>query len=283
MRRRGGVRASRVALTGRGAPPSIPQVKQRQPDPFAVVAQFYDLDLEGYDEDVQFYLELALARGRSVLELGCGTGRVAVALARAGLDVVGVDVSAAMLSVARERTHDAGAELVEADMRSLELGRRFDTVLIPLGGLQHAETASDVAATLATVARHLAPGGLAVIDVEAPQPDDLAAGPQPLVEHWTRRWPPERADEGQVTKLVSVVGRPAAGLREVTWHFDVQPAEGPLRRLTQRFTLRLITHGELELAARLAGLAVTASYGDHALTAFDDDAERLVVTLEHAS
>lgn len=244
-------------------------------DAFAVIAPFYDLDLEGYDDDVEMYRELARTRGADVLELGCGTGRVAGALAEDGLEVVGVDVSEAMLAIARERAR--AVSFVRADMRSLDLGRRFACVLVPLGGLQHMETAAEVAGALGVVARHLAPDGLAVVDVETPLPDDFAPGPQPLVEHWTRRW-----QGGSVTKLVAVEAAPSLGLRYVTWHFDVQEPEGPLRRHSAQFALRTVTAGELELAARLAGLAVTAWYGDYDLSPLGDDASRTVALLEHA-
>jgi ubiquinone/menaquinone biosynthesis C-methylase UbiE len=253
-------------------------------DPFAAVAAFYDLDLEGYDDDIAMYRGLARERGDAVLELGCGTGRVAVPLARSGLAVTGVDISAAMLTRARERAAGLGngsLMLEQADMRDCELqeaGARFESVLVPLGGLQHMESAADVAAVLANIARHLAPGGLAVVDVEAPHPDDLTPGPQPLIEHWTRR-----GDGEFVTKLVAIEGRPSAMMKDVTWHFDVQPDEGPMRRLTAQFSMRVITPGELELAARLAGLEPVGWYGDYALSLISDGDDRLIVLLEHAT
>jgi ubiquinone/menaquinone biosynthesis C-methylase UbiE len=247
-------------------------------DPFAAVAPFYDLDLEGFDDDIEMYRELAQSRGSEVLELGCGTGRVAEPLARAGLNVAGVDISAAMLELAGERAGTLPVTFVEGDMREIDLGREFDAVLVPLGALQHMETASDVVATLATVARHLAPSGLAVVDVEAPHPDDFAPVPQPLVEHWTRPW-----RGGEVTKLVAVEARPSLGLRFVTWHFDVQPPDGALRRVTAKFALRVITAGELELAARLAGLTVAAWYGDYGLSPTGDGDERMIALLERCA
>ena len=250
------------------------------PDPFAHVARFYDLDLEGFDDDLELYLELA--EGRDVLELGCGTGRVAVPLARAGVGVTGVDVSPAMLDLARHRAGGLPVRLVEGDMRTLDLGERRGAVIVALGGLQHMETASEVAAALATVARHLAPDGRAVVDVEAPHPDDWLPGPRPLVQHWTRALPPEPgAPGGVVTKLVAVEGRPVEALREVTYHFDVQPPEGPLQRVTQQFTLRVITAGELELAGRLAGLRVAAWYGGYDGAPPREGDDRLIAVFEH--
>ncbi len=248
-------------------------------DPWSATAPFYDLDLAGVEDDIDLYRELAERQGGAVLELGCGTGRVAIPLAAGGHDVVGVDASAAMLAVARARAQAAGVRLrlMQGDMRELRLRRRFATVLVPFGGLQHLDSVDDIVAALATAGAHLVRGGLVVVDVEAPQPDDFAPGPQPLVAHWTRAW-----RGALVTKLVAVEGRPALGLREVAFHYDVQLPDGPLRRWTHQFTLRVITPGELQLAARLAGLAVVATYGDYALTPLDDGADRLVVLFERA-
>lgn len=248
------------------------------PDPFEATAPFYDLDLEGYEDDLPLYRELAVAGDGTVLELGCGTGRVAVPLAEAGCRVTGVDASPSMLAVARARAErlPAGAlTLLQADMRTLAVEARFGLVAIPLGGLQHLEAIDDVIATLQVARRHLAPGGQAVLDVEAPHAEDFEAGPRPLVEHWTRPW-----RGGQVTKLVAVENLPSAGLRHVTFHYDVQPADGPLRRITHAFVLRVFTPAEIELAARIAGLAVAGCWGDYDGMPYDDGAGRLVVTLE---
>lgn len=251
------------------------------PDPFEATAPFYDLDLEGYEDDVPLYRELALAGDGSVLELGCGTGRVAVPLAEAGCRVTGVDASPAMLAVAREQAQrlPVGAlTLVQADMRTLSLEARFALVAIPLGGLQHLEETDDVIAALRVVRSHLAPEGLAVLDVEAPHAEDFEAGPRPLVEHWTRPW-----RGGQVTKLVAVENMPSVGLRHVTFHYDVQPPDGALRRVTHAFTLRVFTPAEIELAARIAGLTVAGCWGDYDGMPYDDGAARLIVTLEASS
>jgi ubiquinone/menaquinone biosynthesis C-methylase UbiE len=249
--------------------------------PFAAVAPFYDLDLEGYEDDLFLYRQLAAEAGGAVLELGCGTGRVARALADAGVEVVGVDLSAPMLAIARERLAGSDATLHEADFRSLNLRRRFPLVLVPLGGLQHMATVDDVVAALQSASRHVTAEGRVVVDVEAPNADDFTAGPQPLMEHWTREWHGGGVPS-EVTKLVSVVAHPTEGLREVTWHFDVQPEDGPLRRTTAQFELRTITLGELELGGQLAGLAVSGAWGDYDFSPADDGAARLVVAFVQA-
>ncbi len=250
-------------------------------DPFAAVAPFYDLDLEGYDADIALYRELAARAEGPVLELGSGTGRVALALAADDHEVVGADVSAAMIDVARSRATSNSPEWVHADLRTLDLGRQFPLVLVPLGGLQHMETLDDLRAAFDSIARHLAPDGLAVVDVEAPLPDDFAPGPQPLIEHWTRTWERADAPPALVSKLVNVEAHPATSTRSVTWHFDVQAPEAPLRRVTAQFDLRTTTPGELELAGALAGLERSATWGDYEMSPFEDGDQRLIVAFTH--
>ena len=70
-------------------------------DAWALTAPFYDLDLEGVEDDIVMYREIASRQGKTVLELGCGTGRVAVPLAESGLTVTGVDLSARGETIAR--------------------------------------------------------------------------------------------------------------------------------------------------------------------------------------
>ena len=126
-----------------------------------------------------------------------------------------------------------------------------------LGGVQHLATLDDFSAAIAVLARHLEPGGVAVVDIEAPHRDDYDPTPQPIVEHWTKPW-----GDGQVSKLVSVESRPSESLKDITWHFDVAAAE---------FTL----------AGQLAGLRMVAAFGDYEFTPFSDFSERLVVLLQH--
>ena len=125
---------------------------------------------------------------RLVLDAGCGTGRVAIELARRGVDVVGVDVDPSMLTAARRRAPEL--EWVEADLATLDLGRRFDVVVMA-GNVVLFTPPGTEAAVVASCARHLAPGAtlLAGFQLDGPygiaQYDDdcAAAGLAP-----SRRW-----------------------------------------------------------------------------------------------
>ncbi len=131
------------------------------------LVQFYDLDnVWGPDDDwcVRF------AEGaRSVLDLGCGTGRLAAALAAGGRSVVGVEPAVAMLEVARRRSGGEGVAWVEADAREVRLGRCFDAVLLTGHTFQVFLTGADQRAVLRTVAAHLGPEGRFVLDTRNPE------------------------------------------------------------------------------------------------------------------
>ena len=164
-------------------------------------------------------------------------------------------------------------------------GGPFGLVAIPLGGLQHLSTAEDIAAAFAAMAAALAPGGLAAVDIEAPHPDDWLPGPRPLLEPLDAHAGGGAGTRGAaVTKLVAVDGRPAESLRLVTWHFDVQPpGGGALRRTTARFPLRVVTAGEIELAARLAGLRAAEWRGGYDGAPPREGDDRLIAVLERAA
>ena len=121
--------------------------------------------------DVPFWRRIALAATGSVLELGCGTGRISLPLARAGVNLVGIDRSAPMLerlraAAARRRRVSGALRLVRGDIRFLPYeSSTFDTVIAPYGILQSLLADRDLSATLESVSRVLAPGGTFGLDL----------------------------------------------------------------------------------------------------------------------
>jgi len=130
-------------------------------------AEAYDADMgRAADamDDVPFYVELAreaALTGQAVLELGCGTGRVTIPIAQAGVEVVGLDNAPAMLNVARRKATTAGVDVrwVAADMRSFKLEQRFGLVIVPFRSFLHLLTDADQRACLERIHEHLLPGG----------------------------------------------------------------------------------------------------------------------------
>ena len=136
----------------------------------------YDAWCRSVLEDIPFYVDLAVRSDGPVLELGVGSGRVAVPTALTGITVVGVDTSPAMLELARRRAepHAVDLRLVEADMRSLpELGS-FGLVTIPFRALLHLSSDTERRAVLSAARERLRPEGVLAFDVFHPDAEDIA-------------------------------------------------------------------------------------------------------------
>ncbi len=146
-------------------------------------AAYYDQAYRSRRDDVAYYVRLGRLLGGPVLEYGIGTGRIALPLARAGIEVVGVDSSREMLAglerrLARE-PDDIRRRVTRrrGDMREVRLRRRFPLVIAPFNVVQHLYERTDVEAFLARVREHLAPSGRFVFDVLVPHARDLGADP----------------------------------------------------------------------------------------------------------
>lgn len=161
---------------------------------YDAIARIYDPWSRSVVEDLPFYVEEAVRAGGPVLELGVGTGRIAVPIAAAGIEVVGVDLSAGMLEVARERAELAGVgvDLRHGDMREPPVEGTFPLVICPFRSLLHMETDTDRRAALRAIAARLEPTGRFVFDVFTPGADDIAETHGRWLEREPGIW--ERAD-----------------------------------------------------------------------------------------
>ena len=227
-------------------------------------ATLYDHEYKRRRDDVRWYqalakkeLEKPSARA-AILELGCGSGRTLLPLARDGWRVVGVDASATMLSRCRarlERVRDARVELVQADFRALALRRRFPLVICPFNAFMHLYTRDDVERFLAVVRAHLAPGGLFAFDVMNPDLAWLSRDP-------TRRWARTRFRHPRTGKLTyySTSLSYDAALQVAFMRIYYEPAGGGRER-TVKLTHRQFFPLELEALLHYNGFSVEAHEG----------------------
>jgi len=141
---------------------------------YRLASKFYDLF--GSKNDLQFYKELALQSGNKALELGVGTARVAIQLAKAGITIVGVDSSIHMLRVAREKlTKESTAVrkrviLKRGNMRNFKFNQSFPFIYIPASTFDHNVTVEDQKRTLQCIHRHLEKNGIFAFDLEQVPP-----------------------------------------------------------------------------------------------------------------
>ncbi len=245
------------------------------------LAALYDLAYAGADDDLPLYEQFARRGELPSLELGVGSGRVALHLARRGLHLVGIDSSLSMLArlqAALDRETAPRLRLVEADMRDFDLGEKFDLVYCALDTFEHLLTAEDQLATLRCVAKHMAKGGIFVAQLRALGVVDWSPRERPLLVEWTR---PDPRRHGVVTKMSSMRSSPSQQTTTTTLIFDGAPAAGgPVRRRAFEVTLRVTGLPEMELLLDRAGLCLAAVYGDVALSPFTDESDTMILVAE---
>ena len=217
--------------------------------------------------DIDFYRRLASETGGPVLDVGCGTGRVAMALAADGHEVVGIDLSAPMLRLAEHRRETLSADVAsrlsfrQADMTTLDLGRDFALVMAPSRVFQFALTTDAQRQALAALRSHLRPAGRLVLDLFDPLLDYVVPSDEAIARGGELVHP---VTGNRVTW--EVTGRapdPARQLIVEDWAFrEVDPSGEVLRTDTERLTLRWSLRSEMRLLFELAGLEVIADYGD---------------------
>jgi SAM-dependent methyltransferase len=186
---------------------------------YDAIAGIYDPWSATVVEDVPFYREEAKRFGGPVLELGVGSGRIAIPLACDGVEVVGVDLSRGMLDVARESARLAGVELDlrQGDMRDPPVDGTFPLVIAPFRSLLHMEIDSDRRAVLRAVHRLLARKGHFVFDVFTPSSEDIRETNGRWLEREPGIW--ERADwhEESRTLILRVRGETGETEMSLAW------------------------------------------------------------------
>jgi SAM-dependent methyltransferase len=180
---------------------------------YDAIAELYDPWSRSVTEDVGFYVAEARKAGGTIVELGVGTGRIAVPVASAGVPVIGVDSSAGMLEVCRRRAEAAGVarllDLRQGDLRDPPVTERVRLVTSPFRALLHAENDADRRAALGAAHRLLAPGGRFVFDVFAPSPEDIAETNGRWLEREPGIW--ERADWDMERRVLTLSVRGDTG------------------------------------------------------------------------
>jgi SAM-dependent methyltransferase len=216
--------------------------------------------------DVAFYANTAKKYGDPVLELGCGTGRITVAIAEAGYRIVGLDISGKMLEraaykrahmrrEARERLH-----LVQEDMAQFELGERFRTVVIPFRPFQHLLETDRQMECLNCVRKHLAPGGHLILDFFQTDPERMH---DPMFETEALLTEYDLPDGRHVALSERVASfHRALQQNDVEMIFEVTYAGGKQERLVMAWSLRYFFRYEVEHLLARCGFRLEAVYGD---------------------
>lgn len=244
-------------------------------DVYADIVQLYDLEHNDFTDDVELYLELVADTDGSILELGCGTGRVLIPLAEAGHEVVGIDSSMPMLNALKSRIRSEHNIIVTqgdmADPNALDTGP-FGIIIASLNSIMHLTSQYRQMELLVSAHKALMPGGRLIIDTLNPGIEQLTylldrthlegswtTDDGISVEKWGHRQPGE---ESQV-------------MDTLIW-YDQTSANGDYRRTRTRFDLRYVHQSELSLVLELADFSHVDWYGSYELDPWHAESERII-------
>jgi ubiquinone/menaquinone biosynthesis C-methylase UbiE len=221
-----------------------------------------------------FYMRLVGQPPKRVLDIGCGTGQLAIDLASAGHDVTGMDPAPPMLEVARRNDAAGGVTWIAADARSLTLGQRFDVAIMTGHVFQVFLTDEDIARVLATAYAHLLPGGSLAFETRNPK-----------VRPW-ERWSRERSRRTVTVQpfgpvVVSYEVRGIAGdiVRFATHHEFAARGD----TITTESSLRFLDAEAVVAHLRDAGFDQVTLYGDWDRSAVSASSPQIIVHASTAS
>ncbi len=236
---------------------------------YATIAELYDYVVPYQNRaDVSFFVEAATLAGGPVLEVGCGTGRVLIPTARAGVEITGLDLSPHMLAVCRKHIKAepkpvrSRVRLVEGDMRHFELSQTFNLVTLPFRPFQHLTTVEDQLACLTCILAHLKAGGKLLLDLFNPSLEALTG--QNIGEEMAEEPEFSMPDGRRVIRRHKVAARDLYNqIIHTELIYYVTHPDGHKERLVQAFPMRYLFKFEAEHLLARSGFEVETLYADY--------------------
>jgi SAM-dependent methyltransferase len=245
---------------------------------YDLLSRYYDLENADFTEDLDFWLDLAETHGDPILELGCGSGRVLLHLARRGHAITGVDNSPEMLALLEAKLKQASTKHIAvpptrlaASLHDFQTTESFKLAIMPFNTFMHLLTLEAQTAALVNIRQHLAVGAPLALDM--PNPGDAYAGPEPgLALERTFR------DGASTVQQFSCIALDrAAQLAHITWLYDAIAPGGAVQRTVVPLTLRYTFPGEMRLLVERCGFTLTHLYGDYDCSPLADGSPRMIV------
>ncbi|MHA3962288.1 MAG: class I SAM-dependent methyltransferase [Candidatus Thorarchaeota archaeon SMTZ1-45] len=239
------------------------------------VGEFYDLFAD--NSDIPFFLEYAKKTGSPILDLAAGTGRVTFALAEEGFEVVALERSKSMLSVARRRLEHSSpdissrVQIIEGSMKDFSLDQKFSLIIIP-NSFGHLLTSEDQLSALQCIKNHLLDDGIFILD--------LYPGAHQY-EQATFEDPPARLSDGRIVKRSGEIKSDfTRQIMRVELHYTIQDVNGNvINTINVVSGAALIFNREADLLVRMSGLNNENEFGDFQKNPFTLDSGRRIFIL----
>jgi len=232
----------------------------------------YDADNSKYAVDIPFYLSEACKARGPVLEIACGTGRLTIPLAKAGIDVTGLDITKSMLDAAKLKARSARLKIkwLRADCRSFHLSRKFKLIFIPFNSMLHLHEQSSLTRFFDCVKKHLLPGGRFILDIFNPDPCFIAA-------HQGKEYPIGKYTDPytgkQITETENYFYDRAMQGTNNTWNYY----SGGKLLYRRRLRMRCFYPQELEMLLSCNGFKVIRKYGDFNRAPFKSESRQQII------
>lgn len=246
-------------------------------------AWLYDIDLRDHlTDDIQFYVDYAKNLNcANILELGCGTGRVSLALAKAGFNVVGLDLSKEMLDVFKQKLASLDEniknriEIVHGNMACFDLNKKFDLIIVPFRAFQSLTDDNDIACSLGCIKNHLSDRGIFIVNVFNPDPDLMN-------ENWCSpemiQW--ELLDEKTGNYVIKKVSQDKIDLENqviyITFIYEVKDKFGVMIMVEDKLKLKYHFENQLQNVVEKAGLRIKEKFGWYDKTSIDESKRELI-------
>jgi len=233
----------------------------------------YDLQHVGITDDIPFYLKQARELGGAVLEIACGTGRITIPLAEAGIRITGLDLSEGMLRQAGAKAAQRGiaVDWVPGDCRKLDLGRTFNLIFFPFNSIAHLHDPESIEACFTGVREHLSDDGRFIVDIFNPRLDILlrdASERYPVAEY------PDPDGAGVVLITENNVYDAATQVNHIKWYYRVGN-HGEER--VAELNMRVFFPQELDALFRANGFEIEAKYGDFDESPFESNSPKQII------
>jgi ubiquinone/menaquinone biosynthesis C-methylase UbiE len=246
-------------------------------------ANLYDLDQrDNLVVDIPFYLEYATKQGGNILELGCGTGRVSIELAKAGYDVTGLDISEPMLEIYKNKIKELSKNiqrkitLIKGNMANFTIDNKFSLIITPFRAFQALTDDNDIKNSLKCIKSHLDKEGIFIINVFRPY--------KKMDESWiypeTIQW--ERDDERNRTHVIKKHRGDKIDTKNQiiypSFIYEIINKDGILEKYYEHLTLKYYYYEQLMNLLKETGFTILEEYGWYDKSKIENNRELIIIS-----